>query len=59
MSAAARIIGLLPDTEPGPVVPSHGDFYEANLLVDGGEITGLLDVDAVGPGFRRDLRGDG
>lgn len=51
MGAAAQIIGLLPDTEPGPVVASHGDFYEANLLVDGGEITGLLDVDAVGPGL--------
>lgn len=51
MNVAALIMGLLPDTDPGPVVPSHGDFYEANLLVDGGEITGLLDVDAVGPGL--------
>jgi aminoglycoside phosphotransferase (APT) family kinase protein len=31
-------------------VPSHGDFYEANLLVSGGGVSGLLDVDAVGPG---------
>lgn len=51
MNLAAEIMGLLPDTDPGPSVPSHGDFYEANLLVDGGEITGLLDVDAVGPGL--------
>lgn len=51
MNVAAQIVGLLPDTDPGPVVPSHGDFYEANLLVDGGEITGLLDVDAAGPGL--------
>lgn len=51
MNVAARIVGLLPATNPGPVVPSHGDFYEANLLVDGGVVTGLLDVDAVGPGL--------
>ncbi|GAB3529748.1 phosphotransferase family protein [Arthrobacter monumenti] len=51
MDVAARIMGLLPSTDPGPVVPSHGDFYEANLLVDGGKITGVLDVDAVGPGL--------
>lgn len=51
MHVAAQIVGLLPDTDPGPVVPSHGDFYEANLLVDDGQITGLLDVDAVGPGL--------
>lgn len=50
MDVAAKIVGLLPSTDPGPLVPTHGDFYEANLLVDGGEITGLLDVDAVGPG---------
>lgn len=51
MDVAARIMGLLPSTDPGPVVPSHGDFYEANLLVDGGKVTGVLDVDAVGPGL--------
>ncbi|WP_081416462.1 phosphotransferase [Arthrobacter castelli] len=48
---AGQINRLLPDTDPGPVVPSHGDFYEANLVVDGGIVTGLLDVDAVGPGL--------
>ncbi|WP_298582790.1 phosphotransferase [uncultured Kocuria sp.] len=48
------------DTDPGPTVPAHGDLYEANLLVgpDGcgefGPVTGLLDVDAVGPGHRVD-----
>lgn len=35
-----------------PVVPVHGDFYEAQLLVDGGRVTGLLDVDTFGPGRR-------
>lgn len=41
-------------TDRGPVVPSHGDFYEANLLVTGGEVSCLLDVDGAGPGHRVD-----
>lgn len=36
------------------LVPAHGDFHEAQLLVDGGRITGLLDVDTFGPGRRVD-----
>ncbi|MEV7646678.1 aminoglycoside phosphotransferase family protein [Arthrobacter sp. NPDC089319] len=47
---AGRVEELLATTDSGPVVPSHGDFYEANLLVDGGRITGLMDVDSLGPG---------
>lgn len=35
-----------------PEVPVHGDFYEGQLLVDDGRVTGLLDVDTVGPGRR-------
>lgn len=34
--------------------PTHGDFYEAQLIVGDGRITGLLDVDTVGPGRRAD-----
>lgn len=34
--------------------PTHGDFYEAQVVVDGGRITGLLDVDTIGPGRRAD-----
>lgn len=37
-----------------PVVATHGDFYEAQLLVDGGRVTGLLDIDTFGPGRRVD-----
>ena len=37
-----------------PDVPSHGDFYEAQLLLDGPTVSGLLDVDTVGPGRRAD-----
>ena len=34
--------------------PSHGDFYETQLLLDGTRISGLIDVDTVGPGRRAD-----
>ncbi|MGY1916308.1 phosphotransferase [Blastococcus sp. SYSU DS0973] len=37
-----------------PVVPVHGDFYESQLLVEGGQVVGLLDVDTAGPGARID-----
>ncbi|KUG56687.1 hypothetical protein AVL61_06435 [Kocuria rosea subsp. polaris] len=57
---AAAIDRARRDTDPGPTVPAHGDLYEANLLVGPdacgpfGPLTGLLDVDAVGPGHRVD-----
>ncbi|MCC9192717.1 phosphotransferase [Arthrobacter sp. zg-Y916] len=55
ISAMARKIEeLTAALDPGPVVPVHGDFYEGNLLVDGGRITGVLDVDGMGPGHRVD-----
>lgn len=38
----------------GPVVPVHGDLYEAQLLVAGDRITGVLDLDTAGPGERTD-----
>ncbi|MBT0771167.1 aminoglycoside phosphotransferase family protein [Kineosporia sp. J2-2] len=35
--------------------PTHGDFYEAQMMVDpAGRLVGLLDVDTVGPGSRAD-----
>jgi len=37
-----------------PCVPVHGDFHEAQLLVDGARVTGLLDVDTFGTGARID-----
>ncbi len=37
-----------------PLVPVHGDFHEAQILTDGGRITGLLDVDTFGLGHRVD-----
>lgn len=40
----------------GPLVPTHGDLYEAHILVHPatGQIQHILDVDGVGPGYRVD-----
>ena len=38
---------------PGVEV-THGDFHEGQLFVSGGLITGVLDIDTVGPGRRAD-----
>lgn len=34
--------------------PTHGDFYEAQVFVSNGRVSGVLDVDTVGPGRRDD-----
>lgn len=66
---AAVIAGILPEhadsarqlaeaitagAGAGPVVPVHGDFYERQLQLTNGRITGLLDLDTAGPGERLD-----
>ncbi|WP_404320511.1 phosphotransferase [Arthrobacter luteolus] len=51
---AAGVESLVAELDPGPVVPVHGDFYEGNLLAAAGRITGVLDVDGLGPGHRVD-----
>lgn len=33
---------------------THGDFHESQVFVSQGQITGLLDIDTVGPGRRAD-----
>ena len=53
-SLAKAIDSAVGAADPGPLVPTHGDFYEGNLLVAGSRITGVLDVDALGPGHRVD-----
>lgn len=49
--AVRRIIA---DRDPGPLVATHGDFYEANVLLVGGagcrRVAAVLDVDTLGPG---------
>jgi hypothetical protein len=37
-------------TSTGAAVTIHGDLHEAQVIIGGGRITGLLDVDEVGPG---------
>jgi Phosphotransferase enzyme family len=37
-----------------PAVPTHGDLHEAQVLVSGGELVGLLDIDTAGTGYRID-----
>jgi hypothetical protein len=56
-SEARRVVaGALsgPAHSSEPLVPAHGDFYHSQLLADGAQITGLLDVDTAGPGERVD-----
>lgn len=53
-SLVQEVESRLATTDRGPVVPAHGDFYEANLLVQDGQISCLLDVDGAGPGHRVD-----
>lgn len=38
----------------GEQVLIHGDLHEAQLMVEGSTITGMLDIDGVGPGERVD-----
>lgn len=38
----------------GPNVPTHGDFYEANIFVRDGSLHHVIDVDSLGPGRRED-----
>ncbi|MGJ6981347.1 phosphotransferase [Aestuariimicrobium soli] len=34
--------------------PTHGDFHEGQVFVDGGRPSGMLDIDTIGPGRRGD-----
>lgn len=49
-----RIRWGLATFHPGAIVPTHGDLYEANIFVHDSRISGLLDLDGVGPGYRVD-----
>lgn len=53
----ARAIAAAVDhgaTPEGPDAPVHGDFYEKQVMVRGGRVTGLLDIDTAGRGERLD-----
>lgn len=51
---AGRLGDLAATLDVPPTVPVHGDLYDAQLVVDGGRFTGLLDVDGAGAGARAD-----
>jgi hypothetical protein len=46
---SSGLAGLPPGLEP-----THGDFHEGQLFVSNGAITGVLDIDTIGPGRRAD-----
>lgn len=51
---AHDINALLHVADLGEMTAVHGDFYEANVYIDpdSWDVTALLDVDAIGPGYR-------
>ncbi|WP_225752969.1 aminoglycoside phosphotransferase family protein [Actinotalea sp. Marseille-Q4924] len=53
-TVSRRVAELLRTSDAGPVVATHGDLHDANLLLSGDRITGVLDVDGAGPGHRVD-----
>ena len=46
----ARLLEMIGDDDVSDRVPCHGDYYEAQILVEGDQIAGLLDVDTYGWG---------
>ena len=45
---------LLAGRPTPPTVPTHGDFYEANIFTAAGRVSGVIDLDSLGPGVRED-----
>lgn len=54
LALTAELKRLLSSAPVGPVVATHGDFYEANIFTMHGRASALIDVDSVGPGRRDD-----
>lgn len=51
VAALVRRLEKMADTASlGPVVPVHGDFYEANIFTRDGQATAVIDIESVGPG---------
>lgn len=43
-----------PSSSDDGAEPTHGDFYDAQVFVARGTVSGLLDIDTMGPGRRAD-----
>ncbi len=57
LSARARAVAVAVDhgdAPEGPGVAVHSDFYESQLMVRAGRVSGLLDIDTAGLGERLD-----
>lgn len=50
----AAIIEQVHEDAEGPLAPCHGDYYESQVMVAGGRVAGLLDIDTAGLGERTD-----
>ncbi|MBT8201201.1 MAG: aminoglycoside phosphotransferase family protein, partial [Acidimicrobiia bacterium] len=53
-SRIARIVDEVATSPAEPIVPAHNDFHAAQVMVSGGAITGLVDIDTLGSGHRAD-----
>lgn len=52
---ARAVTETMAAADAGPLVPAHGDWYEANIfMADPTTVSSILDVDSVGPGHRVD-----
>ncbi len=54
ISTEALVGELYSATTESAKVPVHGDFHDGQLLVAGGHLSALIDVDTAGPGERAD-----
>jgi hypothetical protein len=52
--AIAAEADVADDVAALPLVPVHGDLYEAQVMVADGRVCGILDLDTAGPGRRID-----
>lgn len=50
----ARLAEALTAVPAEEEVPSHGDYYEANVFTSGGAVSDVIDIDSLGPGRRSD-----
>ncbi len=53
-AAVDRFVEELGEEDDEDLVPVHGDFYDAQILTEGGRVVGFLDVDTFGLGRRGD-----